>query len=169
MLTILKYSGFWLKKATISLVVLVLALNLPIKEMGIFWGFNDIMALVSNKSASEQNLSLLTGGDSLMGMNQSLPPKMMTVVLTAYSSTFDQTDETPFITASNTRVRDGVVAANFLAFGTKIKIPGIFGDKVFTVEDRMARKHDGKVDIWFPERNSAKDFGVKKADVIILE
>lgn len=93
----------------------------------------------------------------------------MKVVLTAYSSTFDQTDDTPFITASNTRVRDGVVAANFLAFGTKVKIPSLFGDKVFTVEDRMAKKHDGKIDIWFPERHLAKNFGVKETEVVILE
>ena len=104
-----------------------------------------------------------------MGVNQSLAPKMINVVVTAYSSTPDQTDSTPFITASNTRTRDGVIAANFLAFGTKVKIPGIFGDKVFTVEDRMAKKHDGKIDIWFPERVLAKRFGVQEADVIILE
>lgn len=96
-------------------------------------------------------------------------PKTMKVVLTGYSSTFDQTDDTPFVTASNTRVRDGIVAANFLAFGTKVKIPAVFGDKVFTVEDRMAKKHNDKMDVWFPERHLARNFGIKEADVIILE
>lgn len=169
MLTILKFNGFWLKKATIALVILVLALNVPIEEVSTTWGYNDIMALTNNKPENQQNSLMVISGDSLMGVNASLLPKMMTVVLTGYSSTPDQTDSTPFITASNSRVRDGVVAANFLAFGTKVKIPGIFGDKVFIVEDRMAKKHNDKMDIWFPERYLAKNFGVKEADVIILE
>ncbi len=169
MRTIHKYGVFLLKKATISLVMLVLALNMPIKEVSAAWGYNDIVALISNKPGSEQNVSMVTGGDSLMGINESLLPKIMKVVLTAYSSTPDQTDDTPFITASNTRVRDGIVAANFLDFGTKVKIPSLFGDKIFTVEDRMARKHNDKMDIWFPERYLAKNFGIQEADVIILE
>ncbi len=89
------------------------------------------------------------------------------VIITAYSSTPDQTDSTPFITASNTRVRDGIVAANFLPFGTQIKIPAIYGDKIFTVEDRM--KSNKKVDIWFPTRREALNFGAKIAEIEILE
>ncbi|MDP3003980.1 MAG: hypothetical protein Q8N43_00505, partial [Candidatus Azambacteria bacterium] len=95
---ILKYGGFWLKKATIALVILVLALNMQINEVDAAWSYGP----------------MVVSGDSLMGMNQSAPSKTMKVVLTAYSSTPDQTDDTPFITASNTRVRDGIVAANFL-------------------------------------------------------
>ena len=127
------------------------------------------MTLLGNKLENHKSSLMFIGGDSLMGMNESLPPKTMRVVLTAYSSTPDQTDNSPFITASNTHIRDGIVAANFLAFGTKVKIPSLFGDKVFTVEDRMAKKHNDKMDIWFPERYLAKNFGVKEADVMILE
>ena len=39
------------------------------------------------------------------------------VWLTAYSSSVDETDDTPFITASGKHVRDGIVATNFLPFG----------------------------------------------------
>ena len=154
MRTILKSNNFWLNKAIIAIVILILAFNMPVKEV----------------STTNQQISLMViGGDSLMGINESLSPKMMKVVLTGYSSTTDQTDDTPFITASNTRTRDGIVAANFLAFGTKVQIPSIFGDKVFTVEDRMAKKHSDKIDIWFPERYLAKNFGVQEAEVVILE
>ncbi|MDO8743093.1 MAG: hypothetical protein Q7J30_00835 [Candidatus Azambacteria bacterium] len=142
---------------------------MPTKEVSAAWSYGDIVTMLKTKSENGQNLLMIVGGDSLMGVNQPAPPKTMKIVLTAYSSTPDQTDSTPFITASNTRTRDGVIAANFLAFGTKVKIPGIFGDKVFTVEDRMAKKHSGKIDIWFAERYLAKNFGVKTADVIILE
>jgi 3D (Asp-Asp-Asp) domain-containing protein len=91
------------------------------------------------------------------------------VSLTAYSSTPDQTDASPFITANGSYVRDGIIAANFLPFGTRVKIPELFGDKVFVVEDRMNRRYWYKVDIWFPDRASAIQFGLKKAMIQILE
>ena len=165
---ILKSNNSWLKEATITLIILVLALNISIEEVSATWGYGGIIAL-ANKPENQQISLMVIGGDSLMGINESLSPKMMKVVLTGYSSTTDQTDDTPFITASNTRTRDGIVAANFLAFGTKVQIPSIFGDKVFTVEDRMAKKHSDKIDIWFPERYLAKNFGVQEAEVVILE
>jgi 3D (Asp-Asp-Asp) domain-containing protein len=92
------------------------------------------------------------------------------VFATAYSSTHDQTDEDPFITASGAQVYDGVIAANFLPFGAKVKIPEIFGDKIFTVEDRMNERFgDDRIDIWFSDRQSAQNFGIKTTLVEILE
>lgn len=147
---------------------MILTFNVSVPQTAAAWSFEDIAELI-NKPKVNRNLFMIAGGDSLMAISDSLPPKMMKVVITAYSSTPDQTDDTPFITASNTHVRDGVVAANFLAFGTKVKIPSLFGDKVFTVEDRMAKKHDGKIDIWFSEKHLAKRFGIQEADVVILD
>lgn len=94
------------------------------------------------------------------------------MVVTAYSSTIDQTDRSPFITASNTRVRDGIVAWNSspFGFGTRILIPEEFGpNKIFVVEDRMARRHKNKVDIWFPTRKAAKKFGIRELEILVLE
>jgi 3D (Asp-Asp-Asp) domain-containing protein len=91
------------------------------------------------------------------------------VTLTAYSSTVDQTDDSPFITASNTMVRDGIIAANFLPFGTKVQIPSLFGEKVFVVEDRMHSRFNDRIDIWFPDRATAKQFGKREATVVIYE
>lgn len=88
--------------------------------------------------------------------------------VTAYSSTVWQTDANPFITAAGTRVRNGIVAANTLPFGTKIMIPEVFGKKVFTVEDRMAPKNYHKIDIWFPTVREAREFGVKRAKILVL-
>lgn len=90
------------------------------------------------------------------------------VFITAYSSRIEETDSTPFTTASGTHVRDGVVAANWLPIGTKIKIPALFGDKIFVVEDRMAPKNAHKLDIWFKTTEAALRFGVKRAKVEIL-
>lgn len=90
------------------------------------------------------------------------------VAVTAYSSTQDQTDDTPFITAANTITRDGIVASNFLPLHTKIMIPELFSDKVFLVEDRMHERFDDRLDIWFPDRESAKEFGLKIATIRVL-
>ena len=90
------------------------------------------------------------------------------VIVTAYSSTPDQTDSTPFITASGTHVRDGIVACNFLRFGTRVRFPDMYGDKVFVVEDRMALRNSHKIDIWFPTRSEAYQFGVRQIRVEIL-
>jgi len=169
MFTPLKLNKLWLNKAKIVLVIMALTVNVPIHRADAAWNYKNVLKLVSSNPEIRQNLFLITGNDSFLSVNLPLEPKLMKVVLTAYSSTPDQTDDTPFITASNTRVRDGIVAANFLAFGTQIRIPSIFGDKVFTVEDRMARKHPDKIDIWFPERHLAKKFGIQEAEVIVMQ
>lgn len=94
--------------------------------------------------------------------------KTVEVTITAYSSRVGETDEDPYTTAAGTTVRTGVIAANWLPFGTKVRIPDIFGDQVFTVEDRMARKHNNKLDVWFPNTRDALRFGVRRTRVEIL-
>ena len=90
-------------------------------------------------------------------------PVQMTVVATAYSPRVEETDSTPFITAAGTRVRDGIIAANFLPFGTLIKLPELFGDTIFTVEDRMNRRYTRayphRIDVFFHETKKAIRFG----------
>lgn len=95
-------------------------------------------------------------------------PSIIKIAVTGYSSTPDQTDSTPFITASGKHVREGIVAANFLPFGAKIRMPEIFGDKIFTVEDRMNRRYFHRVDVWFASREAALKFGKKIVEIEIL-
>lgn len=96
--------------------------------------------------------------------------KVKTVVMTAYSSTRDQTDSDPFTTASGQKVRDGIIAMNGVPFGTKLRIPDKFGDKVFVVQDRMAARHGAyRADIWMKTRHDAKQWGVKRVKVEILK
>jgi 3D (Asp-Asp-Asp) domain-containing protein len=84
----------------------------------------------------------------------------MILTVTGYSSSYDETDDDPWTTAYNTPVRDGIVASNILPFGTKIKIPEIFGDKVFIVEDKMNPRYGENLDIWFPTKEEALSFGI---------
>jgi len=91
-----------------------------------------------------------------------------TVWVTAYSSTPEETDDTPFITANGSTVRDGIVAVNFLPFGTKIKIPKMFGEKVFVVADRMHMRKVNAVDVWMQTKESAKHFGITYTEIVII-
>jgi len=96
--------------------------------------------------------------------------RKINVVITAYSSTIGETDDTPDITALGTHVRDGIIANNSLPFGTKIRIPELYGDKVFTVEDRMSwKKGDYHFDIWFPSHEEAENFGAEWTYIEILK
>jgi 3D (Asp-Asp-Asp) domain-containing protein len=96
-------------------------------------------------------------------------PNTKTVWVTAYTSDPDETSDHPLITASGAMVGDGEVAANFLPFGTQIEIPSLFGNKVFTVEDRTSAKFSGRVDIWMPNRSQAVNFGIQHAQIVILD
>lgn len=95
-------------------------------------------------------------------------PETFNVWVTAYSSAPEETDDTPFVTASGYAVRDGIIAANFLPFGTLVQIPEIFGDKIFTVLDRMHKRKTGFIDIWMPTKDAAMDFGIRKAEIVIV-
>lgn len=101
--------------------------------------------------------------------NKELPDKIVRAVITAYTSTPDQTDDTPDIAAWGDHVYDGMIAANWLPRGTKIKIPSLYGDKVFTVADRMNKRYGyGRLDIWLDSsKTDARKFGVKRLDVEI--
>jgi 3D (Asp-Asp-Asp) domain-containing protein len=92
------------------------------------------------------------------------------LVATGYSSCVFETDDTPFVTASNTQTRPGIVALSRdlltrynpeapFSFGDTIHVTGL-GD--FTVEDSMNLRWRRRMDIWFPSRDQAKDFGIRK-------
>lgn len=121
----------------------------------------------------DHNQPLTIGETSFLAIK--VPPIQKQVIvsrmwlfMTAYSSTEDQTDSTPFITAANTPVRDGVVAANFLPFGTKIRMPTLYGDKTFIVEDRMNERYPYRLDVWMESRAEALQFGLQVAPIEVI-
>jgi 3D (Asp-Asp-Asp) domain-containing protein len=93
--------------------------------------------------------------------------------LTAYNSDVSQCDASPCITANGFNVcKHGIedtVAVNFLPFGTKIRIPDLFGDRIFTVRDRMNSRFQKTIDIWMKDRTKAIKFGVKIAKIEVIE
>ena len=64
----------------------------------------------------------LTGCAEAVGENVSAPVEAKSGVFTAYNALPEQTDDTPEITASGKRVKEGIVANNCLPFGTKIAV-----------------------------------------------
>ena len=121
---------------------------------------SESLTVTKNSRNSYQKLSVLE--------SQNVIDVRRGVIVTAYSSTPDQCDASPFITAKGTHVRDGIVAANWLKFGTKVRLPEVYGDKVFVVEDRMAKRNSYKLDVWMETRTEALQFGVKRLTLEIL-
>ena len=141
--------GFFIGKASKYLMVLVVVALLAFP------------ATIEADTSTPQAAAALSGAISIANTK--------TVFVTAYTSDPDETSDHPLITASGGMVYDGEVAANFLPFGTRIQIPALFGNKVFIVEDRTSPKFGGRVDIWMPTYNKALNFGIQKAQIVILD
>lgn len=95
-------------------------------------------------------------------------PTKMTVIATAYTPRPEETDSTPWLTAAGTKTREGIIAANWLPFGTKVRIDG----EIYTVEDRMHSRFTGaspaRIDIVFLSLDKARKFGKQKMEIEIL-
>lgn len=81
---------------------------------------------------------------------------------TSYTSRPQETDGDPFVTADGSDVRDGIVATNVLPFGTKVRLPSVFGDRIFTVHDRMNARYSYRIDVWSSDLADAKRYGLKR-------
>lgn len=91
--------------------------------------------------------------------------KEFEAIVTGYSSTIDQTDDTPFITASGKEVKDGILACpRKYPFESKFEIDG----KEYICEDRLHIRYDDRFDIWFSTREQAKAFGTSIKNIKLL-
>ena len=131
--------------------------------------------IISGQNEINQDISI-----NVMEFNGKLPESAGAdidfskhITITAYNSEAGQTDNSPCITANGFNVcENGVedtIAANFLPFGAKVKIPGLFGDRVFVVRDRMNKRFSDRVDVWMIEKPDAIKFGVKIAKIEVLK
>jgi len=134
-----------------ALLIVVLLAPLPILANNLIFG-------IQNGQLPE-NLNLSAEEESIR-------------VITAYNSEKSQCDASPCITANGFNVCnhgiEDTVALNFLPLGTRIKIPELFGDKVFVVRDRMNARYPERIDIWMADKETARQFGVQKAKIQIL-
>jgi 3D (Asp-Asp-Asp) domain-containing protein len=100
--------------------------------------------------------------------------RIITVTATAYSSSPEQTDDTPCITATGYDVCENyalygsanTIASNFLPLHAIVKIPELYGDELFVVRDRMnPRFGKNNIDIWMPTYSEARRFGSQQVTI----
>ncbi len=104
-------------------------------------------------------------------VNDGGEPVYERVTATGYSPTVGQTDSTPFITATNKRVRLGIVAVSRDLEG---KFPmnssmefWIDGKKYLViVKDRMNKSKRNQIDLFFWKTKDAEEFGVHRNIII---
>ncbi len=125
----------------------------------------------SQKNNQEEDVVVYT--NDRLPENQDRELKYTTnSVLTAYNSEVAQCNDQPCITANGynlcTSTANNTVAANHLPFGTKLRIPSLFGDRVFVVRDRMNARYSDRIDVWMKEKEDAIHFGIRRAEVEIL-
>jgi len=101
------------------------------------------------------------------------PSRVITLPVTAYSSTVDQCDSTPCITANGYNLckhnTQNVIATNMLPFGTKVRFPDYDPDTIYTVQDRMNARYYYRADIWMKTRQEAKIFGIQNLKMEIYK
>ena len=90
--------------------------------------------------------------------------KVVSAILTMYNSTIEQCDDTPFITASGKRTREGIMANNCYPFGTIVEWQG----HLYEIQDRMNARYSCEYfDVWSPSIEEAKKFGRMEAMVVV--
>ncbi len=133
---------------------------------------SDVVGKTMNSRAAEtalvERVADLEASAELFSFTPAIPIETREVWLTAYSSTPEETDDTPFVTATGNHVRDGIVATNFLPFGTRVRIPEVFGDKIFVVDDRMHPRKTDFMDVWMPSKQDALNLGIRRTNIVVL-
>jgi len=123
--------------------------------------------------ASAQEINLRSDYPNSFPTTEERPIRSLVVPVTAYNSEVGQTDSTPCFTANNydlcTNNREDVIAANFLPLGTRIRFPELYGDKIFTVQDRMNARYVYNTDIWMRNHADAVKFGLKHTTIEIYK
>ena len=143
-----------------QLALVVLSLVLTMTSIPDAFAAQVQTTTISNSDTTTANQSLLDQ-DTIMA-----PLRTEMAAVTAYTQAVDECDSTPNITADGTdltKIKEDVAAVNFLPFGTKIRIPELFGDKVFVVHDRMNARYWYRVDILMKSKKVAFQFGFHRS------
>jgi 3D (Asp-Asp-Asp) domain-containing protein len=97
-------------------------------------------------------------------------PKRYKCTVTFYTPSVDETDDTPFITASGQRVRLGICAISRdlerigFTFGKTIYVEGLGS---FEIQDRMHRRWRNRIDILVMSKREARQLGkIENVNVI---
>ncbi len=74
------------------------------------------------------------------------------------------------ITANGSKPTQGitVAASRTIPFGSTVLIPSINPTNRWKVQDRLAKRYDQRVDIYFQRHIDAKRFGIRTNKVIVI-
>ncbi len=181
------------KFTAISLMIVLGALLVPSQSLAFDYAsvrqivpiISKALSVATNAQAQEEATPSEPGDFPESGVRA--PRYSNWVVATAYSSDPRQTDSTPCTPAmgnydlckhfEETGVADSI-ANNCLPLGTKVRFPDLYGDKLFTVRDRMnARYGCNRIDFWVgsatPDtqeiiqsaKQEARNFGMKQLNM----
>lgn len=95
------------------------------------------------------------------------PYHLVEAEITAYTSSPDETDDTPTLMADGTNTRQGAIACpSKYSFGTKV----IIGDDTYFCADRMNKRYRDSehFDIWVQDKNSAFEWGRRTLTIKII-
>ncbi len=114
--------------------------------------------------------------------------RTLNVRSTGYNSLSSQTDRTPHVTATGARTRFGIIAVSrdllrTIPYGSRVRLEDMgswsgggrgkysqmLSEMVFVVEDTMHPRKSGTIDVWFPARRQAIQWGVRRLRVTVLQ
>jgi 3D (Asp-Asp-Asp) domain-containing protein len=121
---------------------------------------------------NNENIEILVIGSDSFPQILEKQPRIYRVSVSAYTSEVAQTDSSPCITANGFNVckhnEEDVIATNMFPFGTKVKIPSIDPNRIYTVEDRMNTRYQNHIDIWMKDKDDAIKFGRKTLEIQVF-
>lgn len=97
-----------------------------------------------------------------------IPHEFVRAEVSAYTSSVDETDDTPWINAAGTRPGPGSIACPArYEFGTKV----IIEERTYVCDDRMHKKYASGdyFDVWFLYKRDAFNWGRRNIEIIVLE
>ncbi len=118
---------------------------------------NNLLAITNNKITAA------------LPANTNLPYYTTYITVTAYTSRSEETDASPTTAAWGDHVFWGMLASNAFPRGTKIQIPEYYGDKMFTVLDRMNDRYYHHLDIWMLSLPEAKSWGSRYIEIRVYK
>lgn len=154
-------------------LLIILGIGLPLRQLIRRTGTHAPDGAVPGSVATPTLAELTPEGRAFSFPEEGSDPVLHQVVVTAYTSRPRETDATPFVTASMTRVRTGCLALSRdllrtftkeapFEFGDWVVLPGI---GVFVVQDTMHPRWRNRADIWFPDLREALRWGRRPAFV----
>lgn len=153
------------KKTCLAIMAVVL--------IGVQAGAPVAMAASLIPTIFQKKTSTIISNDKVFTIPEKSRPETIKTIrmdATAYTSRVEECDGSPFITADGSVVRDGIIATNVLPIGTKVRLPTVYGDKIFEVRDRMNSRYTYRLDVWMSDYNEMTHFGLKRnIPVEILE